>query len=142
MSEEARIYNFGSYVTSSEEIAEIFFYLKQMEVQCSFLSQASSDALVEKQMAVCGYVSRIKASLRQFMKNEYQTELEEIAKESCAGKIITVLDEIKKNTFYFRDVALQLPEEKLKDNLYRAVELTAQLPEMVAALDAGKDEVK
>lgn len=37
---------------------------------------------------------------------------------------------------------MQLPAEKLKDNLYRAAGLAARLPVIVAALDAGEDEAK
>lgn len=142
MSAEPRIYNFGNYVTSSEEIAEIFFCLKQMETQCYFLPNETTDALVEKQMAVSGYVSRIKASLKQFMKNEYQTDVGREGQKGYVGQIVAILDEMKKITFYLRDAALQLPADKLKENLYRAAGLAAQLPEMVAALDAGEDEVK
>ncbi|MGN1080272.1 MAG: hypothetical protein ACI4TE_08905 [Alphaproteobacteria bacterium] len=142
MSEESRIYNFGNYVTSSEEIAEIFFYLKQMETQCAFSPDETADSLVEKQMAVSGYVSRIKASLKQFMKNAYQSDPDRAAEESCAGQAVAILDEMKKITFYFREAALQLPAEKIKDNLYRAAGLAARLPVMVAALDAGEDEAK
>lgn len=142
MSEEARIYNFGNYVTSSEQIAEIFFYLKQMEDHCIFSAEETSDSLVEKQMAVSGYASRIKGSLKQFMKNVYRTDLDRVAKETYAGRIADTLDEIKKTTFYFREAALQLPAGKIRDNLYRAAGLAAGLPVMVAALDAGEDEAK
>ena len=142
MSEETRIYNFGNYVTSSEQIAEIFFYLKQMEVQCAFLPDETSDSLVEKQMAVSGYVSRIKGSLKQFMKSVYQTDLEHVAKETYAGRIAVTLDEIKNITFYFREAALRLPAEKIRDNLHRAAGLAAGLSAMVAAFDAGEDEAK
>ena len=142
MSEESRIYNFGNYATSSEEIAEIFFYLKQMETQCAFSPDETSDSLVEKQMAVSGYVLRIKASLKQFMKNAYQADLDGAPEGSCAGRTAAMLDEMKKITFYFREAALQLPAEKIKDNLCRAAGLAARLPVMVAALDAGEDEAK
>ncbi len=142
MSEEARVYNFGNYVTSSEEIAEIFFCLKQMESQCAFSPDETPDSLVEKQMAVSGYASRIKASLRQFMKNAYRQDLDRAPEGSRAGQAVAALDEMKKITFYFREAALQLPAEKLKDNLYRAAGLAARLPVIVAALDAGEDEAK
>lgn len=101
MSEESRIYNFGNYATSSEEIAEIFFYLKQMETQCAFSPDETSDSLVEKQMAVSGYVSRIKASLKQFMKNAYQADLDGAPEGSCAGRTAAMLDEMKKSRFIF-----------------------------------------
>ncbi len=142
MSEENRIYNFGKYVTSSEEIAEIFFFLKQMESVLSFPPDESVDFLVEKQTAVSGYVSRIKASLRQFMEKAYRIDPDLAEKGTCAGKAVEILDEMKKITFYFRDAALQLPAEKLKDNLLRAAALANQLPAVIAALDAGEDEIK
>ncbi len=142
MSAEPRIYNFGNYVTASEGIAEIFFYLKQMEIQSFFLPNETVDSLVEKQMAVSGYVSRIKASLKQFMKNEYQTDVGREKQRGYVNQIIVILDEMKKITFYLREAALQLPAEQIKDNLSRAAGLAARLPVMVAALDAGEDEVK
>lgn len=142
MSEETRIYNFGKYVTSSEEIAEIFFYLKQMEIQCAFSPDETTDSLVERQMAVSGYASRAKAALKLFMKNAYQADPADMPKESCAGRTAAVLDEIKRLTFYLRDAALQLPAAKIKDNLIRAAGLADRLPVMAAALDAGEDEAK
>lgn len=101
MSEEARVYNFGNYVTSSEEIAEIFFCLKQMESQCAFSPDETPDSLVEKQMAVSGYASRIKASLRQFMKNAYRQDLDRAPEGSRAGQAVAALDEMKKSRFIF-----------------------------------------
>lgn len=142
MSEETRIYNFGKYVTSTEEIAEIFFFLKQMEAVLSFSPDESVDFLVEKQTAVSGYVSRIKASLRQFMEKAYRIDPDQVKKGSCAGRAVEILDEMKKITFYFRDAALRLSAEKLKDNLLRAAALANQLPAVIAALDAGEDESK
>lgn len=139
---EERIYDFGDYTTASEEIAEIFFYLKKMEPELAFSDADGVSALVEKQEAVSGYVSRIKSSLKQFMKNTYKADLADVPEGSYAARISAVLDEIKKITFYFKEAAVNLPPERLRENLHQAAVLSAGLVKMAAALDAGEDEVK
>lgn len=142
MPEEKRVYDFGKYVTSSEELAEIFYNLKRMESVLDFPENASVDSLVEKQTAVSGYASRMKTSLSNFAKRVYHCDLDAIPQETYAGKIIRTLDGIKKETFYFKEMALQLPAGKIKGNLREAARLADGLPEMVAALDSGEDEGK
>ena len=142
MAEETHIYDFGNYVTASVELAEIFFCLKKMAAVLEFSQEESVDSLVEKQMAVSGYASRMKSSLARFLEREYQAELKDAAEGSYARKIENCLNEMKKKTFYFREIALQLPADKIKANLNEAALLAAGLPAMVAALDAGEDEVK
>lgn len=142
MPKDTGIYNFGEYATASEEIAEIFFYLKKMEPELAFSQDDGAGVLIEKQEAVSGYVSRIKSSLKQFMKNEYKADLADAPEGSYAARISAVLDEMKKITFYFRKAAVDLPPERLRENLHRASELSAGLAKMAAALDAGEDEVK
>lgn len=142
MPENTKIYNFGEYSTASEEVAEIFFYLKKMGPELAFSENDSAAVLVEKQEAVSGYVSRIKSSLKQFMKNAYKADLTDAPEGSYAARISAVLDEMKKITFYFREAAVDLPPERLRENLHRAAELSAGLDKMAAALDAGEDEMK
>ena len=142
MAEEKRVYDFGNYVTSSEELAEIFYNLKKMAAVLDFSENTSADSLVEKQTAVSGYVSRMKHSLSDFAERVYQCGLDDVPQESCAGKIVQTLDEIKRTTFYFRETALQLPADKIKSNLREAARLADALPAMVAALDAGEEEVE
>ncbi len=142
MSEETRIYNFENYVTSSQNIAEVFFYLKQMQAQCAVLPAETHKSLVEKQMAVSGFASRIKVSLKQFMQEAYQADPNQISQKTNANQVMTVLDEIKATTFYLHEAALHLSEEQLRRNLHHAAVLSAKIPAMVAALDAGEDEVK
>ena len=142
MTAEKRIYDFGNCSTSSEDLAEILFCLKKMTSVLEFSETETVDSLVEKQMAVSGYASRMKMSLSNFLKNEYHTDLEDVSEKSYAGKIVKNLDEMKKKTFYFRDMALQLPADKIKANLHEAALLAGAVPSMVAALDAGEDEVK
>lgn len=142
MATEKRIYDFGNYSTSSEDLAEILFYLKKMTSVVEFSETESLDSLVEKQMAVSGYASRMKTSLRSFLKNAYQTDLDNVPEDSYAGKIVKNLNEMKKKTFYFREMALQLPADEIKANLQEAAQLAEAVPLMVAALDAGEDEVK
>ncbi|MBR1778465.1 MAG: hypothetical protein IJ752_07800 [Alphaproteobacteria bacterium] len=142
MTEEKRIYDFGNYVTASEELAEIFFCLKKMASVLEFSDDETVDALVEKQMAVSGYASRMKSSLSDFLERAYHAELDQVAQGSFAAKIAENLNEMKKKTFYFREIALQLPADQIKANLREAARLAGGLPSMVAALDAGEDEVK
>lgn len=142
MSEEQRIYDFGDYVTSSEELAEIFYGLKKMAAALDFSDNTPADSLIEKQTAVSGCVSRMKHSLSDFAKRVYHCGLEDIPPETYAGKIIQTLDGIKRKTFYFKETALQLPADKIKSNLREAARLADSLPAMVAALDAGEDEVE
>lgn len=142
MAEETRIYDFGNYVTASEELAEIFFCLKRMATVFEFSDEENIDSLVEKQMAVSGYASRMKSALSDFLRRAYHAELKDAAEGSYARKIENSLNEMKKKTFYFREVALQLPADKIKANLHEAALLAAALPSMVAALDAGGDEIK
>ena len=140
--EKKRIFDFGNYVTASEELAEIFFCLEKMAAVLEFSENEAVEALVEKQTAVSGYASRMKSSLSDFLEREYDTELDDVAIGSYAWKIAECLKEMKKKTFYFREKALQLPAEEIKSNLHEAARLAATLPLMVAALDAGEDEVK
>jgi len=139
MTESASVYNFGSYAIASEELAEVFFCLKKMAEALVFSEDEDAVSLVEKQMTVSGYAARMKSSVSAFFKRVYQKELELAAKESHAGKICDILNEIKRKTFYFREIALQLPAGKIKDNLREAAALADGLPQMVAALDAGEE---
>lgn len=133
-------YNFGDYAIVSAELAEVFFCLKKMAESFDFSEDESAASLVEKQMAVSGYAARMKSSVSAFLKRVYQKDLEQAEKDSRAGKICEILNEMKRKTFYFREIALQLPTGKIKDNLREAAALTGSLPEMIAALDAGEDE--
>ena len=140
MAAPADVYNFGDYAIASEELAEVFFCLKKMARALEFSEDEDAVSLVEKQMAVSGYAARMKSSVSAFLKRVYQKELELASKESYAGKICEILNEMKRKTFYFREIALQLPAGKIKDNLREAAALASGLPRMVAALDAGEDE--
>lgn len=140
--EKTRIFDFGNYVTASEELAEIFFCLKKMAAVLEFSEDETIESLVEKQQAVSGYASRMKSSLSDFLDRAYHTDVDDVAEGSYAWKIAECLKEMKKKTFYFREMALQLPAEEIKSNLHQAARLAADLPLMVAALDAGEDEVK
>ena len=142
MTEDQRVYDFGDHVTSSKELAEIFFDLKKMEAVFELSENEPVPSLVEKQTAVCGYVSRMKSALLDFMERAYKTDENNISGNSYAGRIVKNLDEMKKKTFYFQEKALQLPAEKIKANLSDAARLAAELPSMVAALDAGEDEAR
>ena len=142
MAEETHIYDFGNYETVSEELAEIFYCLKKMASDFDFSENEPIASLVEKQTAVCGYASRMKASFSEFLKRAYHTDPDHVAEGSYAGKIAGVLNEMKRKTFYFEKIALQLPADKIKTNLREAARLANSLPAMVAALDAGEDEVR
>lgn len=142
MTQDKQIYNFGDYITTSEEIAELFFYSKKIEASCTFSQNASVENLVQNQTTVSGCVSCMKASLEHFMQKEYETSLDELTETSYGGRIVALLNKIKSIVFYFQEVALGLPIEKLKDNLQQAMERNQRLPQMIAALDAGEDEIK
>ena len=142
MAEEQRIYDFGNHVTTSKELAEIYYYLKKMESVFETAERESVASLVEKQTAVCGYVSRMKSAFLDFMEQVHKTDEENIPEESYAGKIIANLNEMKKKTFYFQEKALQLPTDKIKSNLSEAARLAGELPSMIAALDVGEDRGK
>ena len=142
MAAQADGYNFGNYAIVSEELAEVFFCLKKMAEVFEFSENENTVSLVEKQMTVSGYASRMKSSVSDFLKRVYRIDLDHAAKDSFAGKIAEVLNEMKRKTFYFREIALQLPADKIKANLRDAALLAGGLPDMVAALDAGEDELK
>ena len=142
MAEENIVYDFGDHVTTSEELAEIFYCLKKIEPALEFSENETVDSLVEKQMAVSGYASRMKSSVLLYLEKKSQAEIENVPEDSYAGRIIRNLNEMKKKTFYFREKALQLPAGKIKANLQEAALLAGSLPSMVAALDAGEDEVR
>lgn len=136
------LYNFDGYEISSEELAEVFVCLKNMVAVFDASADENAASLVERQMIVSGYAARMKAAVSGFLKRVYQIQPEKTVKESYAGRIFEILDEIKRKTFYFREIALQLPADKIKTNLQEAASLAAGLPVMVAALDAGEDEGK
>ena len=139
---EKRLYNFDDYEIASEELAEVFICLKNLAAVFDASADENAASLVERQMAVSGYAARMRASVSGFLKRVYQIEPEKAVKESYAGKIFEILDEIRRKTFYFREIALQLPADKIKTNLQEAASLAVGLPVMVAALDAGEDEGK
>ena len=136
------VYNFGNYAIVSAELAEVFYCLKKLAEIFEFSEDEDAASLVEKQMSVSGYASRMKSSVSEFLKRVYRTDLDRAAKDSFAGKIGDILNEMKRKTFYFREIALQLPADKIKANLRDAALLADGLPDMVAALDAGEDEIK
>ena len=139
MASGADVYNFGNYTVSSEELAEVFFCLGKMAEAFDFSEDENTVSLVEKQMTVSGYAARMKSSVSAFFKRVYQKDLNLAEKESYAGKICELLNEMKRKTFYFREIALQLPAGQIKDNLREAAALADRLPRMVAALDAGEE---
>ena len=139
---EKGLYDFDDYEIVSEELAEVFVCLKNLAAVFDASSDKDAVSLVERQMTVSGYAARMRMSVSGFLKRVYQIEPEKAVKESYAGKIFEILDEIKRKTFYFREIALQLPADKIKTNLQEAASLAAALPVMVAALDAGEDEGK
>ena len=95
MAEENIVYDFGDHVTTSEELAEIFYCLKKIEPALEFSENETVDSLVEKQMAVSGYASRMKSSVLLYLEKKSQAEIENVPEDSYAGRIIRNLNEMK-----------------------------------------------
>lgn len=128
--------------TGTEKIRDALYYADMVRSALDFSDGESVEELVDRRETAAGAAIRVRVALIEFVRDVYDADFSLAKKGTKSAEIQERLKKINFLTFSLRKDALNMSVEELKNSIEQARIQASALPMLIAALQAGEDEMK